>query len=40
VAQVQENLGALEVIERLTDDVLERIDQIMTGSSGPTGTSA
>ncbi len=31
VEQVRENLGALEVIERLTSDVLGRIDQIMAG---------
>ena len=31
VEQVRENLGALEVIERLTDDVLARIDRIMAG---------
>ena len=31
VEQVRENLGALEVIERLTDDVLARIDLIMAG---------
>ena len=31
VEQVQENLGALEVIERLTEDVLARIDGIMAG---------
>jgi aryl-alcohol dehydrogenase-like predicted oxidoreductase len=31
VEQVRENLGALEVIERLSDDVLERIDHIMAG---------
>jgi aryl-alcohol dehydrogenase-like predicted oxidoreductase len=31
VEQVRENLGALEVIDRLTDDVLGRIDRIMAG---------
>ena len=31
VEQVRENLGALEVIERLSDDVMERIDRIMAG---------
>jgi voltage-dependent potassium channel beta subunit len=31
VEQVRENLGALAVIERLTDDVLGRIDRIMAG---------
>jgi voltage-dependent potassium channel beta subunit len=31
VEQVQENLGALDVIERLTEDVLARIDGIMAG---------
>ncbi len=31
VEQVRENLGALEVIDRLTDDVLDRINRIMAG---------
>ncbi len=31
VDQVRENLGALDVIERLTGDVLDRIDRIMAG---------
>ena len=31
VEQVRENLGALEVIERLSPEVLERIDQVMAG---------
>ena len=31
VEQVRENLGALEVIERLSPEVLERTDQIMAG---------
>jgi aryl-alcohol dehydrogenase-like predicted oxidoreductase len=30
VEQVYENLVALDVLERLDDDVLERIDDIMT----------
>jgi aryl-alcohol dehydrogenase-like predicted oxidoreductase len=31
VEQVRENLGALEVIDRLSDDVLDRIDRITAG---------
>ena len=37
VAQVRENLAAVDVIERLTPDVLERIEVAFSGAGEPVG---